>query len=140
MSGEFNGFNSRFKSNSRLLIAIIVWPIEWHYVLLNLRIRYQRWQSFLALWISSFPSSDPAQSTAHLWRNLPKPGDTRWLSRDTSISVIDTCYEAIGTVLYKIAHDYSQKTDSFIHSFKILKSRWPHQPRVAAFQGAVEKT
>ena len=28
----------------------------------------------------------------------------------------------------------------FIHSFSIFYSRWPHQPRVAAFQGAVEKT
>ena len=59
----------------------------------------------------SFFRSSPKR-TAHLGRNLPKPGDTRWLSRDTSISVIDTCYEAIGTVLYEIAHDYSQKTDT----------------------------
>eukprot|EP00794_Sanderia_malayensis_P001755 gene1755-1957_t len=43
--------------------------------------------------------------TGHLGENLSKPGDTRWLSRDTSVSVIDTC-------LYEIAHDNSQKTDT----------------------------
>eukprot|EP00794_Sanderia_malayensis_P021001 gene21001-23052_t len=59
----------------------------------------------------SFFRSSPKR-TAHLGQNLPKPGDTRWVSRNTSVSVIDTCYETIGTVLYEIAHDNSQKKDT----------------------------
>eukprot|EP00795_Rhopilema_esculentum_P016293 gene16293-biopygen5543 len=44
--------------------------------------------------------------------NLPKPGDTRWLSRDTATSVIDIHYETIGAVLYEISRSRSEKADT----------------------------
>lgn len=47
-----------------------------------------------------------------LGHNMPKPGDTRWLSRDTAISVIDSHYETIGTVLYELANSSTESTDT----------------------------
>ena len=52
--------------------------------------------------------------TSHLGRNLPKPGDTRWFSRDTAIGVLDAWYENIGTVLFEIANDNSEKSETQI--------------------------
>ena len=43
---------------------------------------------------------------------MPKPGDTRWLSRDTTLSVVDRWYEEIGAVLYSIAQDEREKTET----------------------------
>eukprot|EP00794_Sanderia_malayensis_P013445 gene13445-14827_t len=59
----------------------------------------------------TFFMSSPKR-TRHLGYNLPKPGDTHWLSRDTAISVIDTHYETIGTVLYEIANNSSEKSET----------------------------
>ena len=49
--------------------------------------------------------------TSQLGHSLPKPGDTRWLSRDAAIGVIDSLYETIGAVLYEIANDKVDKTE-----------------------------
>ena len=46
-----------------------------------------------------------------LGRSLPKPGDTRWLSRDTAIEAIDSSYEVIGTVLFEMALDGDEKSE-----------------------------
>ncbi len=43
---------------------------------------------------------------------MPKPGDTRWLLRDTAISVIDSHYETIGTLLYELANSSTESTDT----------------------------
>ena len=59
----------------------------------------------------SFFRSSPKR-TRHLGLNLPKPGDTRWLSRDSAISVIDSCYEAIGTVLYELSNNRNEKAET----------------------------
>ena len=53
--------------------------------------------------IKFFRSS--AKRTRNLGQNLPKPGDTRWLSRDSAISVIDTSYEEIGNALFFVANN-----------------------------------
>ena len=52
--------------------------------------------------IITFFRSSPKR-TRNLGQNLPKPGDTRWLSRDSAISVIDSSYEAIGNALFVVA-------------------------------------
>ena len=59
----------------------------------------------------SFFRASPKRTT-YLGRNLPKPGDTRWFSRDTAVTVVDTWYETIGTALFEIANDSSQKTEN----------------------------
>ena len=59
----------------------------------------------------TFFRSSPKR-TRYLGYNLPKPGDTRWLSRDTAITVIDSCYETIGTVLYEISSNGIEKVDT----------------------------
>ena len=41
--------------------------------------------------------------THHLGYNIPKPGNTRLLSRDTAITAIDSYYKTLGTMLYKIS-------------------------------------
>ena len=58
----------------------------------------------------NFFRSSPKR-THHLGYNLPKPGDTRWLSRDTAITAIDLYYETIGTVLYEISTNVKEKSD-----------------------------
>ena len=58
-----------------------------------------------------FFRNSPKRTTS-LGHNLPKPGDTRWLSRDTAISAIDTHHEAIGTAFYEISHDVKEKTET----------------------------
>eukprot|EP00794_Sanderia_malayensis_P001780 gene1781-1984_t len=50
--------------------------------------------------------------TSQLGHSLPLPGDTRWLSRDMAISVVDSLYESLGTVLYELANDHSVNTDT----------------------------
>ena len=57
----------------------------------------------------SFFRSSPKRM-CRLGHNLPMPGDTRWLSRDTAIIAIDSFYENIGTVLYGISVDATEKT------------------------------
>ena len=59
----------------------------------------------------NFFRSSP-KCTRHLEHNLPKPGDTHWLSRDTVISVIDSFYEEIGAALYKYANDSNEKAET----------------------------
>ena len=49
--------------------------------------------------------------TEQLGRSLPKPGDTRWLSRDTAVSVMDNWYETIDITLHEIANDANEKMD-----------------------------
>ena len=61
--------------------------------------------------IINFFRSSPKR-TRHLGHNLPKPGDTRWLSRDTAISVIDSFYEEIGAALYEYANDSNEKAET----------------------------
>ena len=61
--------------------------------------------------IVTFFRSSPKRAN-HLGHNLPKPGDTRWLSRDSAIRVIDNCYETIGTVLFEIANDRKEKAET----------------------------
>eukprot|EP00794_Sanderia_malayensis_P013467 gene13467-14858_t len=58
-----------------------------------------------------FFRSSPKRS-GNLGYNLPKPGDTRWLSRDMAIAAIDSYYETIGTVLFEISTDDNEKTDT----------------------------
>ena len=60
--------------------------------------------------ISFFSSS--AKWTRHLGFKLPKPGHTRWLSRDFATSVIDSCYEIIGTVLYELSNVRNEKAET----------------------------
>ena len=43
---------------------------------------------------------------------MPKPGDTHCLSRDTALSVVDKWYKEIGAVLYGIAQDEREKTET----------------------------
>ena len=59
----------------------------------------------------SFFRASPKR-TSQLGRNLPKPGDTRWLSRDTALAVVDSWYETIGTALFEIANDSRLKMES----------------------------
>ena len=59
----------------------------------------------------SFFRSSPKRTT-QLGRALPKPGDTRWLSRDTAIGVVDSWYETIGTVLFEMANNYIEKAET----------------------------
>jgi len=47
--------------------------------------------------ITFFRSS--LKRTRNLGYNLPKPGDTRWLSRDKAVIAVDSYYENIGTAL-----------------------------------------
>eukprot|EP00794_Sanderia_malayensis_P012585 gene12585-13873_t len=61
--------------------------------------------------VVSFFRSSPKR-TCRLGHNLPMPGDTRWLSRDTAIVAIDSFYETIGTVLYEVSNDGTEKTDT----------------------------
>ena len=49
---------------------------------------------------------------SQLGHSLPKPGDTRLLSRDAAIGVIDSLYETIGAVLYEMANDKDDKTET----------------------------
>eukprot|EP00794_Sanderia_malayensis_P008582 gene8582-9499_t len=51
-------------------------------------------------------------SVSPLGHSLPLPGDTRWSSRDTAISVVDSLYESLGTVLYELANENSVNTDT----------------------------
>ena len=60
--------------------------------------------------ITFFRSS--RKRTQHLGYNLPRPGDTRWLSCDTASSAIDEYHEAIGTVLREISSDRAEKIDT----------------------------
>ena len=59
----------------------------------------------------NFFRSSPKR-TRQLGHNLPKPGDTRWLSRDTAIGVIDSCYEEIGAALYEYANNSNEKAET----------------------------
>ena len=59
----------------------------------------------------TFFRSSPKRAR-HLGHNLPKPGDTRWFSRDSAINVIDSSYEAIGTVLYELANENKEKAET----------------------------
>ena len=59
----------------------------------------------------SFFRSSPKRSR-NLGQNLPRPGDTRWLSRDTAVTAIDTHYEAIGNFLFAIANDTNEKPET----------------------------
>eukprot|EP00794_Sanderia_malayensis_P008392 gene8392-9293_t len=59
----------------------------------------------------TFFRSSPKRTT-HLGHNLHKPGDTRWLSRDSAICVIDKCYETIGTVLYELANTCGNSSET----------------------------
>lgn len=47
--------------------------------------------------------------TRNLGYNLPKPGDTRWLSRDTAVIAVYSFYETIGTDLYEISTNSTEK-------------------------------
>eukprot|EP00794_Sanderia_malayensis_P002228 gene2228-2538_t len=60
--------------------------------------------------IISFFRSSPKR-TKSLGHNVPKPGDTRWLSRDTATSAVDTFYEEIGTVLFEITNEKTEKAE-----------------------------
>ena len=60
--------------------------------------------------IISFVRCSPKR-THLLGCNLPKPGDTRWLSRDTAICAVDTSYEEIGTVLHEMARGTDEKAE-----------------------------
>ena len=57
-----------------------------------------------------FFRSSPKRSHL-LGRSIPKPGDTRWLSHDIALGVIDTWYEEIGSVLYEMACDVTEKAE-----------------------------
>ena len=59
----------------------------------------------------TFFRSSPKR-TRFLGYNLPKPGDTRWLSRDTAVSAIDTFYETVGAVLYEMSSNGARKMDT----------------------------
>ena len=61
--------------------------------------------------IINFFRSSPKR-TRHLGYHLPKPGDTRWVSRDLAVSAIDSHYEAIGTVLDEISRNRTEKIDT----------------------------
>ena len=61
--------------------------------------------------IISFFRSSPKR-TRHLGYHLPKPGDTRWLSRDLAVSAIDFHYETIGSVLDEISTNRTEKIDT----------------------------
>ena len=59
----------------------------------------------------TFFRSSPKR-THRLGHSLPKPGDTRWLSRDTALALLDKWYEEIGAVLYSIAEDPREKAET----------------------------
>lgn len=59
--------------------------------------------------IVSFFRSSPKR-THNLGRSVPRPGDTRWLSRDASVGVIDSCYEEIGAQFFEIMNDANEKS------------------------------
>ena len=59
----------------------------------------------------TFFRSSPKR-TRFLGHNLPKPGDTRWLSRDTAVIAIDTFYETIGTALYEVSVNSREKAET----------------------------
>lgn len=61
--------------------------------------------------IVTFFRSSPKR-THNLGRSVPRPGDTRWLSRDASVGVIDSCYEEIGTQFFVIMNDASEKAST----------------------------
>lgn len=50
--------------------------------------------------------------TRHLRHSLPKPGDTRWLSCDAALGVIDSCYEESGASLCEYANDSIEKAET----------------------------
>lgn len=58
-----------------------------------------------------FLRSSPKRAR-RLGHNLPKLGDTRWLCRDSAISVVDSCYEEIGNVLYEFSEDKKEKLET----------------------------
>ena len=59
----------------------------------------------------NFFRSSPKRSR-HLGHSLPRPGDTRWLSRDTAIGVIDSFYEDIGAALYEFSNASNEKAET----------------------------
>lgn len=59
----------------------------------------------------SFFRSSP-KHTRNFGQNLPRPGDTRWLSCDTAVTAIDAHYEAIGNFLYGIVNDTNEKPET----------------------------
>ena len=59
----------------------------------------------------TFFRSSPKR-TRNLGYNLPKPGDTRWLSRDTAVIAVDSFYETIGTALYEISTNSTEKAET----------------------------
>ena len=59
----------------------------------------------------SFFRSSPKR-TRNFGQSLPRPGDTRWLSRDTAVTAIDTHYEAIGHFLYDFLNNKNEKPET----------------------------
>ena len=59
----------------------------------------------------TFIRSSPKR-THILGRNMPKPGDTRWLSRDTALTAIDSSYEELGSLFYAMSKDPKEKAET----------------------------
>ena len=58
----------------------------------------------------TFFRSSPKR-TRNLGQNLPKPGDIRWMSRDSAISVIDSSYDSIGNALLVVTTNKEQNSE-----------------------------
>eukprot|EP00795_Rhopilema_esculentum_P014844 gene14844-biopygen4545 len=43
---------------------------------------------------------------------MPKPGDTRWLSRDSALTAIDSSYEELGSLFYAMSKDPKEKAET----------------------------
>ena len=54
-------------------------------------------------------SRSSPKRTRNLGYNLPKPSDTRWLSRDKAVIAVDSFYENIGTARYEISTNSTEK-------------------------------
>ena len=59
--------------------------------------------------------------TSLLGHCLQKPGDTRWLSRNTAVTAKDVWYETIGTALYEFSTDTTQKAENQANARHLCK-------------------
>ena len=59
--------------------------------------------------------------TSLLGHCLQKPGDTKWLSRNTAVTAKDVWYETIGTALYEFSTDTTQKAENQANARHLCK-------------------